>query len=65
MTSEEGLRMTSDEASSMSVGVLGGEVSEGEEAGGVMVIIDLGDDAGESQTLMRGELALVSSVLII
>ena len=58
--------MTSDEASSMSVGVLGGEVSEGEEeAGGVMVIMDLGDEAGESQTLMRGELAsLVSSVLI-
>ena len=58
--------MTSDEASSMSVGVLGGEVSEGEEeAGGVMVIMDLGEEAGESQTLMIGELAsLVSSVLI-
>ena len=58
--------MTSDEASSMSVGVLGGDVSEGEEeAGGVMVIMDLGEEAGESQTLMRGELAsLVSSVLI-
>ena len=45
--------MTSEEASSISVGVLGGEVSDGD--GDVMDIMDLGEEAGESQTLMIGD----------